>query len=105
MTAPKIIARDILPPSSSVKVALVNLQTNIVENVIIVDSIDDTPPQGYYYAPMETSEIPVDPEVEQLQNIIKEVDPLYEGVKPIVFEKPITLNKTRWTQQKGFHED
>jgi hypothetical protein len=87
------------------KVAMVDNTTHVVKNIIIVNSLNDTPPTGYHYAEMQIIETPIDPEVKALQDIIKEVDPLYKGIEPSYHERPIKLNKTKWTSKRSFYED
>jgi hypothetical protein len=87
------------------KVAMVHTATHVVKNVIIVNSLNDTPPAGYHYAEMEIVETPIDPEVKALQDIIKEVDPLFKLVEPTHHERQIKLNVTKWTSERGFYED
>ena len=84
---------------------MVKTATGVVENIIIVNSLNDTPPAGYRYAEMEIIETPIDPEVKALQDIIKEVDPLYKAIEPTYHERPIKLKKTKWTSERGFYED
>jgi hypothetical protein len=86
-------------------VALINNQTNFVENIVVIELDRDEPPIGYSFA-----EIPIikkfpTKQDEELYNMLREIDPnfvferMYEGPVDIIF------NKTKWTQEKGFFED
>lgn len=86
------------------KAALVNLETGIVESVIMVDSVDDTVAYGYQLV-----------EVDMIQNIIGKTDEelaLYEIIKDLdpdykydEIERPIHNGQTKWSATQGFYEE
>lgn len=87
------------------RVALVNNETGVVENLIVVIRNEDIPPDGYSFADLETIEIPVNSEIAALENIIKEIDPEFEVTKPIISERPLNIGTTKWSKDRGFYEE
>ena len=85
------------------KVAYVNLLTNIVESIIIVNSLEDTVPTVYKLVEIPLVEIFASEEERQLYEIIKEIDPNYSGIVKI--ERHIDLGVTKWTEEREFYEE
>lgn len=96
---------DGFPLPSGIKVSLVNTTTNIVENIIMVTSLDDIPPQGYVIAPMEYIEQEVNPEKKKLAQLLKEIDPTYKDLDIEKTEVPIEIGVTKWTSDLKYHKD
>jgi hypothetical protein len=99
---------DLLPTVKVVekthKAALVNTETGFVENVIVVNSLDDEVQAGYVILPITVVDMSEDFTEEQLELIetIKQIDPDYKlPTKEIVIE----LNKTKWSQERGFYSE
>jgi hypothetical protein len=93
-----------------VKASLVNKKTNVVENVIMVNSLEDKVPEGFYLAPMVTREMlpNLDKEYDALQKILADIAPDYKlpTVDPIIIEVPIQIGLTKWNPvNKEYYED
>lgn len=84
------------------KVALVNLTTNTVENIIMVSTLEDPVPENYKLVPMKHTEVvpALYQEQTELIDLIKEIDPNYRFPTT---EAPIEIGVTKWTEEKGFH--
>lgn len=91
------------------KAAVVDVNSSVVVNVIMVDSLGDPVPEGQRLVEVGLIEIvvppdPVDPpesppEGEQPS----EPDPVTEPV--VIWAEPsITIGWTRWTEELGFHD-
>lgn len=87
------------------KAALVNLKTKIVENLIVVNSLEDVVPEGYKLVGLELIETPkpMTEEEKQLYAIIKEIDPNFEFQTVILQEPEIRIGETKWDEVKGFY--
>lgn len=80
------------------KASLVEKNTGIVVNVIMVDSLDDPVGEDYMLAPMQYIEHPVDPEYVALVQILKEIDPDYIEPEKIRTEVTINIGVTKWDE-------
>lgn len=96
---------DGFPLPTGIKATLVNATTNIVENIIMVSSLDDVPPPGYVIAPMEYVEQEVNPEKKKLAQLLKEIDPTYVDLDIEKTEVPIEIGVTKWTSDLKYHKD
>jgi hypothetical protein len=85
------------------KAALVNTVTNIVESIIIVDSIDDIVPENYKLVEMPMVEMYTSEEERQLYEVIKEIDPEYPDIPKE--GRFIDIGVTKWSEEKGFYEE
>lgn len=85
------------------KAALVNTVTNIVESIIIVDSIDDIVPENYKLIEIPMVEKYTSEEERQLYEVIKEIDPEYPDIPKE--ERFIDIGVTKWSEEKGFYEE
>jgi hypothetical protein len=85
------------------KAALVNTQTGIVENIIIVDSLEDPVPAGYVLAEISLIEIDYTDEEKQLYELLQEIDPEFV-LPPKKTEEPIVqIGITKWNKNDGFY--
>ena len=86
------------------KAALVNLETSIVESVIMVDSVDDPVPEGYKLVEVDmiVNNVGKTDEELALYEIIKDLDPDYKYDE---IERPIHNGQTKWSASKGFYEE
>jgi hypothetical protein len=86
------------------KAALINLETGIVESVIVVNSIDDIVPEGYQLVEtdMIVNNIGKTDEELALYEIIKDLDPDYKYDE---IERPIHIGQTKWSSSRGFYEE
>jgi hypothetical protein len=91
----------------SIRVALVNLNTSIVDSIIIVNSLEDIVPDGF-----KIVEIPLvnicyssTEEEKQLFEIIREIDPDYFESTKFKTEKLIYPGISKWSEELGFYED
>lgn len=101
---------EIVGNISSKKAALVNLTTNIIENIIMVNTFEDPVPENYKLVkiPLIKIETPISEEEKQLLEIIKEIDPEFPEYiinNVIEVETPIHINITKWTKESGFYEE
>jgi hypothetical protein len=85
------------------KAAFVNTVTNIVESIIIVDSIDDIVPENYKLVEIPMVEMYTSEEERQLYEVIKEIDPEYPDIPKE--ERFIDIGVTKWSEEKGFYEE
>ena len=84
------------------KAAYVNLETKIVEEIIIVNSLEDIVPVGYKLVEIPLVEIFSSEEEKQLYDIIKEFDPTYTVA---TIDRFIDLGTTKWSEERGFYEE
>lgn len=87
------------------KAALVDVNSNIVTSIIMVDSLGDSVPDGFVLAPMEYAQIAPDPEHEALQAILSMIDPAYKPVVKEPVERPVHIGITKWTAENKFYEE
>jgi hypothetical protein len=87
------------------KAALVDVTSNIVSSLIMVDSLSDIVPEGFILAPMEYAETVPDPEHDALQAILSMIDPTHKPVVKEPIEYPVHIGITKWTAEKKFHEE
>ena len=89
---------------NAIKAALINIQTGIVENIIMVNSIED--PVNENYKLVEIYEIEntstLTEEEKQLYSILKEIDPDF---KLPMIDCPVYINISKWSEEKGFYEE
>jgi hypothetical protein len=91
--------------TTPIKAALVDVNSNIVTSIIMVDSLADIVPEGFMLIPMEYAETVPDPEHEALQAILSMIDPNHKPVVKEPIERPVHIGVTRWTAEKKFHEE
>lgn len=84
------------------KAAFVNTTTNVVESIIVVNSLDDIIPIGYKLVGIPMVDTFSSEEERQLYEIIKEIDPNYTPPKA---ERLIDLGITKWSEERGFYEE
>ena len=86
------------------RAALVNLETSIVENIIVVNSVDDIVPKGYQLVETDKIENIINKTDEELAlyEIIKDLDPDYKYDE---IERPIHIGQTKWSASRGFYEE
>ena len=86
------------------KAALINLETGIVESVIVVNSIDDIVPEGYQLVETDKIENIINKTDEELAlyEILKDLDPDYKYDE---IERPIHIGQTKWSVTQGFYEE
>lgn len=87
---------------TNLKVALVNLTTGVVENLIMVKSLEDPIAEGYKLVEIPLIERFFSEEESQLYAIIREIDPSFVIPKQ---ETPIHVGTTKWSEEKGFYEE
>jgi hypothetical protein len=86
------------------KAALINLETGIVESVIMVNSVDDPVPYGYHLVEVDIIHNIIGKTDEELAlyEIIKDLDPDYKYDE---IERPIHNGQTKWSVTQGFYEE
>jgi hypothetical protein len=92
-----------------IKAALVNVETELVENVIIVDTLEDVVPAGYILVEIPIEIIEYTDEEKQLYDILEEIDkdfvrPPYSNAHVNVIEMPVMIGQTKWNITEGFYE-
>lgn len=87
------------------KAALVNTQTDIVENIIIVNSSENPIPDGYKLVEISIIEPDYTQDEKDLYELLIQIDP--EFVLPLkkTQEPVIMINSTKWNEQDGFFEE
>jgi hypothetical protein len=90
-----------------IKSALVNNETEIVENIIMVNTLEDSIPSGYILVaiPITDEVIEYKDEEKQLYDILEEIDS--DFVRPPysnIIETPVMIGKTKWNINEGFYE-
>ena len=86
------------------KAALINLETGIVESVIMVDSADDPVAEGYKLVEVDMI-VDIASKTDEewaLYEIIKDLDPDYKYDE---IERPIHNGQTKWSASRGFYEE
>ena len=96
---------EMQPSTTGIKAALVDVSTNIVASLIMVDSLADIVPEGFILAPMEYASIAPDPEHDALQAILSMIDPNHRPVVKEPIEYPVHIGITKWTAEKKFHDE
>lgn len=87
------------------KAALVNTLTNIVENIIIVDSLEDSVPENYKLVEVPLIEIDYTQEEKDLYELLTQIDPDFVLPIKIKTERIIQIGITKWDEQYGFFEE
>lgn len=88
----------------SIKAALVDTQTDIVTNIIIVNSIADPVPANFKL--VEIDQVPqiLTDRDHKLINVMMKNDPTYSPPLAMM-ERPIILGTTMWSEDLGFHDE
>lgn len=89
----------------SIKVAMINLDTEIVENIILLTSMDDPAPENYKFVEVPSKSDVDDEENLALQSILKDIDPNYVPPPIQMIERFIKIGETKWNEEKGFYGD
>lgn len=91
--------------NSGKKVAYVNLQTNLVENKIMVNSLEDEVPEGYKLVEIPITEIDYTQDEKDLYELLIQIDPEFVLPPKKTQERVIIINSTKWNEQNGFFEE
>ena len=86
------------------KAALVNTQTNIVENIIVVGSTEDLVESGYKLVEIPF-EIDYTQDEKDLYELLIQIDPEFVLPPKKIQERVIMINSTKWNEQNGFFEE
>lgn len=86
------------------KAALVNLQTEIVENIIMVDSLEDPVSEGHKLVEVPLIYEELSAEQEAIIEILKQIDPNSVPEQSKI-ERPILIGETKWNEINGFYEE
>ena len=87
----------------NMKAAVINTSTNIVENIIIVDSMSDPVPDGYMLAEIDMIDVEIPDELKAIAEKMKKKNPNYQLPDSRV-ERPIHIGQTKWTVDLGFYD-
>lgn len=85
------------------KAALVNKETQIVENVILVNSLDEPVDPSYDLIEVDMLKKDLSAEDMELYEIIKELDPGYY-IEKVLQERIVHIGQTKWNATVGFYE-
>jgi len=85
-----------------IKAVLVNIDIGIVENIIMVSSLEEFVPEGYKLVELPKKNLEISEEDKILEEILKEIDPNYVIQYS---ERPIIIGVTKWNEEKGFYGD
>ena len=91
--------------NTPMKAALVDVNSSIVTNIIMVDSLDDIAPEGFILVPMEYAQSDPDPENDALQAILLMIDPNHIPVVKEPVERSVHIGITKWTAEKKFYDE
>lgn len=88
----------------AIEAVLVNTNTNIVEGIIAVNSLDDVVPEGYILLPVPIEQVFKNEEEKELYLILKEIDSDFEN--PDICSKPRLIHpwSTKWSLEQGFYD-
>lgn len=87
------------------KAVLVNVKTEIVENIIVVNSLEDIVPEGYKLVEIPVVEIDYSQDEKDLFELLMQIDPEFVLPSKQVQERVIHIGLTKWTEQNGFFEE
>jgi hypothetical protein len=86
-----------------IKAALVNNETEIVENIIIVNTLDDVVPAGYTLVEIVRIEIDFTDEEKAVYDFLAEIDTEYVYPEKQMAEPFVEISVTKWNETEGFH--
>ena len=87
-----------------VKAAMIDKNTNIVSNLIMINNEENNDVEGFYVVEIPFSDAPFTKEESELYDLLKEVDPTYVPIiSKIVLA--VHMGSTKWTEQAGFFEE
>jgi hypothetical protein len=88
-----------------IKAALVNKETELVENIIIVDTLEDVVPDGYVLVEIYIQQvIEYTAEDNALYDILEEIDEDFTRPAKLTIEYPVVIGQTKWNINDGFYE-
>lgn len=90
--------------ANTVKVYVVNASSNVVENSIVVDTMNSIAPSGYFFVEPEYVTEELSEDMQAVNEIIQSVDPSYTPEKTM-HEYPVKLYYTKWSPDRKFYED
>ena len=87
---------------NTIKAAYINISTGIVENIIILKSLEDTISQGYkaVEVPYEYEELDL-----EMYKLIQTIDPDYAMPEKKKIQRPVHIGITKWDELNGFYEE
>lgn len=86
-----------------IKAAVVDRNTNLVVNVILVNDTEENYVEGCDVIPVPSIVVSPTPDEEELYSLLEEVDPSF--VRPLKYEElTVIAGTTKWTEQQGFFE-
>jgi hypothetical protein len=96
----------------SMKAALVDMQTGIVTNILMINSLTDPVLSGYKLVEITKVRDPsymsndsdLEDEIKKLIETMLDDDPTYVPPTTIVIDKTVMIGRTRWSEELGFYE-
>ena len=89
---------------NTIKAAYINTTTGIVENIIIVKSLEDVIHDGYVLVEVPKIELEYSKDELDLYNFLESIDPDFIFPEKIKIEDSIHIGITKWSEQEGFYE-
>ena len=86
------------------KAAYVNKITSIVENIIVVGSLEDPVDDAYMLVKIPYTEIDYTKEENDLYNLLAIIDPDFSFPPKEKMEPTIVIGVTKWNSNDGFYE-
>jgi hypothetical protein len=84
-----------------VKSALVDKNTNLVINIIMINDQEENFVEGYDVVPIPIIALPYTPDEEELYSLLEQVDPTF--VRPVSYQEiSVFPGITKWTSEDGF---
>lgn len=86
------------------KAALVNTQTDIVENIIVVGSTEDPVESGYTLVEIPVIEIDYTQDEKDLYDMLQQIDSEFVFPPKKVQEQVVRIGLHRWIKESGVFE-
>jgi len=87
------------------KAAYVNKATGLVENIIMVNSVNDPIDASHILVEISSTEIDYTQEELELYDLLKQIDPEFVLPPKKIQERGVMINSTKWNEQNGFFEE
>lgn len=86
-----------------IKAAVVDRNTNLVINLILVNDTEENYVEGCDVIPVPSIIVPSTPDEDELYTLLEQVDPTF--VRPVQYQEiSVNMGTTKWTEEQGFFE-
>jgi hypothetical protein len=89
---------------NTIKAAYINITTSIVENIIIVKSLEDINHEGYILVEIPKIEIDYTNDEKELYEFLNSLDSDFIYPEKNKVEKSVHIGLTKWNELDGFYE-